>query len=132
MQLLWRWAFGVRLSLIIKDVQFALGWAASNNHSVSKTPSKPLVSEISDTCEASSSSTKEVGEGNGGHCVSCLTAEKRVAMLPCGHLCLCQPCTRNMMQFNDANDTGNSTNRCPVCRADVQSIQVLHISNKLN
>lgn len=41
-------------------------------------------------------------------CVICLTEERQVACMPCGHLCSCVSC-------------GYSTRTCPICRQKIQS-----------
>ncbi len=42
-----------------------------------------------------------------GECLICLTVEKQLACMPCGHLCACVPC-------------GYSLRSCPVCRQKIQ------------
>lgn len=41
-------------------------------------------------------------------CVICLTEERQLACLPCGHLCACTPCAYSL-------------DSCPICRVKVQS-----------
>ncbi|CAF1065672.1 unnamed protein product [Rotaria sordida] len=43
-----------------------------------------------------------------GECLICLTEEKQLACMPCGHLCACVPC-------------GYALKSCPVCRQKIQS-----------
>lgn len=43
-----------------------------------------------------------------GECLICLTEEKQLACMPCGHLCVCVPC-------------GYALRTCPVCREKIQS-----------
>lgn len=43
-----------------------------------------------------------------GECFICLTEEKQLACMPCGHLCACVPC-------------GYALRTCPVCRQNIQS-----------
>lgn len=43
-----------------------------------------------------------------GECLICLTEEKQVACMPCGHLCACVPC-------------GYSLTTCPMCRENIHS-----------
>jgi len=61
-------------------------------------PSKNQQSEI-----PSQSSKVSLGE-----CLICLTEEKQLACMPCGHLCACVPC-------------GYALSSCPVCRQKIQS-----------
>jgi baculoviral IAP repeat-containing protein 7/8 len=42
-----------------------------------------------------------------GECLVCLTEEKQLACMPCGHLCACVPC-------------GYALHSCPVCRQKIQ------------
>ncbi|CAF1090246.1 unnamed protein product [Rotaria sordida] len=43
-----------------------------------------------------------------GECFICLTEEKQLACMPCGHLCACVPC-------------GYALQSCPICRQKIQS-----------
>ncbi|CAF2648912.1 unnamed protein product [Rotaria sp. Silwood2] len=43
-----------------------------------------------------------------GECFICLTKEKQLACMPCGHLCACVPC-------------GYAIRSCPICRQKIQS-----------
>ena len=47
-------------------------------------------------------------------CVVCMDMPRSFAMVPCGHLCLCESCK-----------TTNSWTRCPLCRETVENI--LHV-----
>ncbi|CAF3993431.1 unnamed protein product [Rotaria sordida] len=42
-----------------------------------------------------------------GECYICLTEEKQLACMPCGHLCACVPC-------------GYALRSCPICRQNIQ------------
>lgn len=42
-------------------------------------------------------------------CVVCLTNEKTIGFIPCGHICCCPDCARNL----------GDKPKCPVCRAEV-------------
>ena len=48
-------------------------------------------------------------------CVVCMEAPSIVAMIPCGHVCLCMNCVRNTMQKG----------RCPVDRCEVYGLYQL-------
>ena len=50
-----------------------------------------------------------------GECVVCMTAKAKVALLPCGHLCLCARCAPTL-------PTGTP---CPLCRAPAEKQQVI-------
>lgn len=53
-------------------------------------------------------SSSESSKQSFGECLICLTEEKQVACMPCGHLCACVPC-------------GYSLTTCPVCRENIHS-----------
>ena len=61
-------------------------------------------------------SAQPVRRGNSeaaqAHCVICMDRPPSVVIIPCGHLCVCQPCSGRLQQ------------QCPVCRgATIQMIQ---------
>ncbi|CAF3833809.1 unnamed protein product [Rotaria sordida] len=62
---------------------------------------KPTTSIISNENQTSDSSTTNP-------CVLCLTEEKRLACIPCGHLATCVPC-------------GHSLRSCPICRREIEA-----------
>ncbi|CAM9738446.1 unnamed protein product [Chrysoparadoxa australica] len=43
--------------------------------------------------------------------------QKSVFLIPCRHLCLCQPCSQH-----------DGMNRCPICREDIEITQIVYIS----
>jgi len=47
-------------------------------------------------------------------CVLCLTEEKRLACIPCGHLATCVPC-------------GHSLRSCPMCRREIEAFVRIYI-----
>lgn len=56
---------------------------------------------------------KSVAENNtDSMCVVCLSAARKVAPLPCRHLCLCLQCAKRL---------GMQRSRCPICRCEVKS-----------
>ncbi len=52
--------------------------------------------------------SKESCKPSFGECLICLSEEKQLACMPCGHLCACVPC-------------GYALRSCPVCREKIQS-----------
>lgn len=46
-------------------------------------------------------------------CVVCLDRKKTVVVLPCRHLCLCRPCSRELQNFQSS---------CPLCREEIDEI----------
>eukprot|EP01108_Squamamoeba_japonica_P005671 TRINITY_DN455_c3_g1_i1.p1 TRINITY_DN455_c3_g1~~TRINITY_DN455_c3_g1_i1.p1 ORF type:complete len:299 (-),score=83.19 TRINITY_DN455_c3_g1_i1:54-950(-) len=59
------------------------------------------------SASSSSSSTSSSGASTTTSCVVCLSSRRRVAVLPCRHLSLCDEC---------ASELRKRTNRCPICR----------------
>jgi len=57
------------------------------------------------------------GEGGSGagECALCLAAAANMAMVPCGHLCLCKGCA-----------TENEFTECPICRCQVSTIMPIY------
>lgn len=49
-------------------------------------------------------------------CVVCRENPKELILMPCGHVCLCEDC------FESINS------KCPVCRAEVQNVNVAYIA----
>jgi len=47
-------------------------------------------------------------------CVLCLTEEKRLACIPCGHLATCVPC-------------GHSLRSCPICRREIEAFVRIYL-----
>ena len=43
-------------------------------------------------------------------CVVCMVREKRVLLLPCHHLCMCEACTHKVVAHSA---------QCPVCRQPI-------------
>ena len=56
----------------------------------------------------SSQTSNETFQQSLGECLICLTEEKQLACMPCGHLCACVPC-------------GYALRSCPVCREKIHS-----------
>ena len=60
------------------------------------------------------------GEGyedvDGNECVICMSAARDTTALPCRHMCMCHGC---------ANALKTQTNKCPICRNEIESL--LHI-----
>ena len=47
-------------------------------------------------------------------CCVCLGQERTHALVPCFHFCVCQGCAAHLLH-------------CPLCRAEVQSIQRVYL-----
>jgi hypothetical protein len=52
----------------------------------------------------------------GRECVICMSAPRDTTVLPCRHMCMCQPCAAALR---------TQTNKCPICRDPMESL--LHI-----
>lgn len=57
---------------------------------------------------------------SGSECVICLTEKRDTTVLPCRHMCLCNDCAQQL-RF--------ASNRCPVCRTQVQSLLQIKIES---
>jgi hypothetical protein len=57
---------------------------------------------------------KEMKSTRANACVLCLSEEKRLACIPCGHLATCVPC-------------GHSLRSCPICRCEIDAFVRVYI-----
>ncbi|CAF1298194.1 unnamed protein product [Adineta steineri] len=57
---------------------------------------------------------QSVNSTSSNPCVLCLTEEKRLACIPCGHLATCVPC-------------GHSLRSCPICRREIEAFVRIYI-----
>ncbi|MEW5309992.1 MAG: hypothetical protein WDW38_001829 [Sanguina aurantia] len=55
-------------------------------------------------------------DADGNECVICMSARRDTTALPCRHMCMCHGC---------ASALKNQTNKCPICRNEIESL--LHI-----
>lgn len=67
-------------------------------------PNKSMPSDHNQTSDSSASNP----------CVLCLTEEKRLACIPCGHLATCVPC-------------GHSLRSCPICRREIEAFVRIYV-----
>jgi hypothetical protein len=71
-----------------------------------------------ETIQTTTSTTPDQNQSDDSNpsnpCVLCLTEEKRVACIPCGHLATCVPC-------------GHSLRSCPICRREIQTFVRIYI-----
>jgi hypothetical protein len=61
----------------------------------------------------------------GKPCCICLTDPINTAVLPCQHMCLCEDCA-TQLRYGAAV----RKERCPICRGEIQSIQVFGVKGK--
>jgi len=59
----------------------------------------------------------DMGDDN-TECVVCMSSPKDTMVLPCRHMCLCNPCAE-VLRFE--------TNKCPICRADYHSLLQIRV-----
>lgn len=57
----------------------------------------------------------------GTDCVICLSEARDTTVLPCRHMCMCHDCARAVQA---------QANKCPVCRAPMESLLHIKIQNK--
>ncbi|CAF1410540.1 unnamed protein product [Adineta ricciae] len=69
---------------------------------------KPIISSSSEHDQSNSNTPSNP-------CVLCLTEEKRLACIPCGHLATCVPC-------------GHSLRSCPMCRREIEAFELLSLA----
>jgi hypothetical protein len=65
-----------------------------------------------------------VEDVEGAECVVCMSEARDTMVLPCRHMCLCSGCATAVMAQADAS------RKCPVCRAEMQSLLRLEIQSK--
>ena len=65
------------------------------------------------TTEDPAVQTSDLAACEEDHCVICLTHQKTIAFVPCGHLCVCDQCAQSGKLLRD---------RCPVCRQQANTL----------
>ena len=61
---------------------------------------------------------------NQNTCVICQDNDSIMAVIPCGHLCLCNGCSNVCMGGQ------NGQRNCPICRGNMQSVLRIYSGNK--
>ncbi|CAF0776808.1 unnamed protein product [Didymodactylos carnosus] len=84
--------------------------SATSDYWTSSTESDLDVKSTDEKSKPKSNSQTEVTNP----CVLCLTDEKRLACIPCGHLATCVPC-------------GHSLRTCPICRREIEAFVRVYI-----
>lgn len=72
---------------------------ATDKQEAKNAPSSTIDSNLENQTDSSSPTNP---------CVLCLSEEKRLACIPCGHLATCVPC-------------GHSLRLCPICRREIEA-----------
>jgi len=89
----------------------------SSVDSTSKPPTTGNQGEAKPNTQTTSTTQDQEQSANGtlsNPCVLCLTEEKRLACIPCGHLATCVPC-------------GHSLRSCPICRREIEAFVRIYI-----
>ena len=55
-------------------------------------------------------------------CIVCMNAQVSTVLLPCGHLCLCGPCSTLMQQSKKSESVS-----CPMCRQPVKQVHRVYL-----
>ncbi|KAG6435518.1 hypothetical protein SASPL_100392 [Salvia splendens] len=58
--------------------------------------------------------------GSGKECVVCMTEPKDIALLPCRHMCMCSNCAKALRL---------QSNKCPICRENIEAVLEIRIDN---
>ncbi|CAF1118142.1 unnamed protein product [Rotaria sordida] len=107
----------------IPDVEMTISSQSTTNESTSSIDSssqetitvnqeETKVTKPTTSITSSQNQTSDSSPAN--PCVLCLTEEKRLACIPCGHLATCVPC-------------GHSLRSCPICRREIEAFVRIYI-----
>jgi Mg-chelatase subunit ChlI len=127
------------LEALVREQTTITTQSPPNSADVEMTTSSQSLTNESTTSQSSTDSTSKSTTGNQGEtkiikpatsnsneqdqstatsvtnpCVLCLTEEKRLACIPCGHLATCVPC-------------GHSLRSCPICRREIEAFVRIYI-----
>lgn len=69
----------------------------------------------------SQSTVAPAEDGDGRECVICMSNERDTTVLPCRHMCMCQECAAALK---------TQTNKCPICRMEIESLLHIKIQRK--
>ncbi len=105
------------------DVEMTTSSQSATNESTSSidSTSKATTIEIKEGAKSTKPSISNKNEHNqtndsspANPCVLCLTDERRLACIPCGHLATCVPC-------------GHSLRSCPICRREIEAFVRIYV-----
>ncbi|CAF4028337.1 unnamed protein product [Rotaria sp. Silwood1] len=85
---------------------------SSNTNNITESKSTIATVDPQSRTEIKASLTTDLASSN--LCILCLTEDKRLACIPCGHLATCVPC-------------GHSLRTCPVCRREIEAFVRIYI-----
>lgn len=63
---------------------------------------------IADTWDDHKSDSEDSDNTDGNSCVVCMSEQRTQVFIPCGHVCCCEDCAKEMMDTN--------AGKCPTCR----------------
>ena len=69
--------------------------------------------------ESTETQTSPSSQRSNAECIVCIERPVTIAILPCGHACMCRPC------FQKLTD-------CPMCRGPIQQYFELRFSDVIN
>ncbi|CAF1173065.1 unnamed protein product [Adineta steineri] len=75
---------------------------------------KDITTSTTSTNEIKKMNSEDSSSSSSNLCVLCLTEEKQIACIPCGHLATCVPC-------------GHSLRTCPICRKEIKAFIRIYI-----
>ena len=79
-----------------------------------------------EACQSTRASLVRASSSRTNHCVICHEHEAKLAIVPCGHVCLCSQCEPRVMeqqpppQYYDYGADATQMPRCPICRGVAQ------------
>jgi len=77
--------------------------------------------------ETSTTTTSTSSDNSNNTCVICHDGVSTMAVIPCGHVCLCNRCSDVCM--SGQNQNGQRQRSCPLCRGNMQSVLRIYLGN---
>jgi len=77
--------------------------------------------------ETSTTTTSTSSDNSNNTCVICHDGVSTMAVIPCGHVCLCNRCSDVCMSGQHQN--GQRQRSCPLCRGNMQSVLRIYLGN---
>lgn len=76
-------------------------------------------SSADDAARSSTDGAAASGNEEGPECVICMTETRDTTVLPCRHMCMCSDCAKQLRL---------QSNKCPICRTNIQSLLQIKIA----
>ncbi|CAF1437880.1 unnamed protein product [Rotaria sp. Silwood1] len=114
---------GNKENIIVPSIEMAKRRESNNNNAMETDSSSLINISNGPICQPSSSNQMptKVNEMNtenskspSNPCALCLTEERKLACIPCGHLATCVPC-------------GHSLRKCPLCRQNIKAYLRIYV-----